>query len=69
MLESRFNHGFAVDWVRKNIGLCMDEASRNGSPLPVTEIVDRYYAQVQPNGGNRFNTSSLVTLLPRKDLD
>ncbi|MEM7194145.1 MAG: NAD(P)-dependent oxidoreductase [Pseudomonadota bacterium] len=69
MLENEFNHGFAVDWMRKDLGLCMDEASRNGSSLPVTEIVDGYYAQVQSNGGNRFDTSSLVTLLPRKDLD
>ena len=69
MLENEFNHGFAVDWMRKDLGLCMDEAKRNGSKLPITEIVDGYYKEVQENGGNRYDTSSLVTLLPRKDLD
>ncbi|MBX2869815.1 MAG: NAD(P)-dependent oxidoreductase [Acidiferrobacterales bacterium] len=68
MLQNEFNHGFAVDWMRKDLGLCMDEAKRNGSLLPITEIVDGYYAEVQANGGNRYDTSSLVTRLPRKDL-
>ena len=69
MVADHFNHGFAVDWMRKDLGLCFDEASRNGSELPVTEIVDRYYAEVQTAGGNRFDTSSLLTRLYRKDLD
>lgn len=69
MLNNHFEHGFAVDWMRKDLGLCMDEAKRNGSSLPVTEIVDGYYEKVQTSGGNRYDTSSLVTLLPRKDLD
>ncbi len=69
MLKNEFNHGFAVDWMRKDLGLCMDEAKRNGSALPIVEIVDGYYAEVQANGGNRYDTSSLVTRLPRKDID
>jgi len=68
MLNNEFNFGFAVDWMRKDLGLCMEEAGRNGSDLPVTEIVDGYYKEVQENGGNRFDTSSLVTRLNRKDL-
>lgn len=69
MLNNEFEFGFAVDWMRKDLGLCMDEAQRNGSELPVTEVVDGYYAEVQSNGGNRYDTSSLVTRLHRKDLD
>jgi 3-hydroxyisobutyrate dehydrogenase len=69
MVANHFAHGFAVDWMRKDLGLCFDEASRNGSDLPITEIVDGYYAEVQSAGGNRYDTSSLVTRLYRKDLD
>ncbi len=69
MLKNEFNFGFAVDWMRKDLGLCMEEAVRNGSDLPVAKIVDGYYKEVQENGGNRFDTSSLVTRLHRKDLD
>lgn len=69
MLKNEFNFGFAVDWMRKDLGLCMEEAARNGSDLPVTKIVDGYYKEVQENGGNRFDTSSLATRLHRKDLD
>ena len=68
MLKNEFEFGFAVDWMRKDLGLCMDEAERNGSELPVTKIVDGYYAEVQAGGGNRYDTSSLVTRLHRKDL-
>jgi 3-hydroxyisobutyrate dehydrogenase-like beta-hydroxyacid dehydrogenase len=68
MLQNKFDFGFAVDWMRKDLGLCMDEAKHNGSDLPVTEIVDGYYAEIQSAGGNRFDTSSLVTRLHRKDL-
>ena len=68
MLNNEFEFGFAVDWMRKDLGLCMDEAARNKSELPVTEIVDKYYAEVQANGGNRYDTSSLLTRLFRKDL-
>lgn len=66
MIEDKFDYGFAVDWMRKDLGIAMEEAKSNGSKLPVTEIVDQYYAEVQKNGGNRFDTSSLITLLPRK---
>ena len=68
MLNNQFEFGFAVDWMRKDLGLCMDEAARNGSELPIAEIVDGYYAEVQKNGGNRYDTSSLVTRLYRRDL-
>ena len=66
MIEDKFDYGFAVDWMRKDLGIAMEEAKSNGSKLPVTEIIDQYYAEVQKNGGNRFDTSSLITLLPRK---
>ncbi|RVU84160.1 NAD(P)-dependent oxidoreductase [Leucothrix sargassi] len=66
MLENKFDYGFAVDWMRKDLGLCFDEAQTNGSELPVTKLVDSFYKEVQENGGNRFDTSSLVTRLPRK---
>ena len=69
MLDNKFDFGFAVDWMRKDLGLCMEEGKRNGSDLPVTEIVDGYYAEVQAAGGNRYDTSSLVTRLHRKDLE
>ena len=66
MIEDKFDYGFAVDWMRKDLGIAMEEAKTNGSRLPVTEIVDQYYSEVQKNGGNRFDTSSLITLLPKK---
>ena len=68
MLENEFEFGFAVDWMRKDLGLCMDESIRNGSELPVTKLVDRYYAEIQSAGGGRLDSSSLVTRLHRKDL-
>jgi 3-hydroxyisobutyrate dehydrogenase len=63
MIEGKFNHGFAVDWMRKDLGLCLDEAKRNGSRLPVTALVDQFYADVQAAGGKRWDTSSLITRL------
>lgn len=66
MAEGKFNFGFAVDWMRKDLGIAMAEAKRNGSELPVAEIVDRFYAEIQSAGGNRFDTSSLIARLPRK---
>ena len=69
MLENKFDFGFAVDWMRKDLGLCFEEANSNGSELPVTKIVDGYYAEIQAGGGNRYDTSSLVTRLYRKDLN
>ncbi|WP_423908263.1 NAD(P)-dependent oxidoreductase [Candidatus Spongiihabitans sp.] len=69
MVADHFKHGFAVDWMRKDLKLCFEEAARNGSELPISEIVDGYYAQVQAAGGSRYDTSSLLTRLYRKDLD
>lgn len=66
MHARQFNFGFAVDWMRKDLGFCLDEAKRNGAALPATAIIDEYYAEVQRAGGNRFDTSSLITRLDRK---
>jgi 3-hydroxyisobutyrate dehydrogenase-like beta-hydroxyacid dehydrogenase len=63
MHERKFNFGFAVDWMRKDLGMCLAEAKRNGAKLPVTEVVDKFYGEVQKAGGNRFDTSSLITRL------
>jgi 3-hydroxyisobutyrate dehydrogenase len=63
MIEGKFNHGFAVDWMRKDLGLCIEEAKRNGARLPVTALVDQFYADVQQAGGRRWDTSSLITRL------
>jgi 3-hydroxyisobutyrate dehydrogenase-like beta-hydroxyacid dehydrogenase len=63
MHERKFNFGFAVDWMRKDLGICLEEAKRNGAQLPVTQIVDGYYAEIQKGGGNRWDTSSLITRL------
>ena len=60
MIDDKFDFGFAVDWMRKDLKIAMDEAKNNGSLLPVTELVDRYYGEVQEMGGNRWDTSSLV---------
>ena len=65
MLDGKFDYGFAVDWMRKDLSICFNEASKNGAMLPVTKIVDKYYEEVQKNGGNRFDTSSLITLLDK----
>ncbi|RYH06251.1 MAG: NAD(P)-dependent oxidoreductase [Alphaproteobacteria bacterium] len=63
MVEGKFDFGFAVDWMRKDLGLVLDEARRNGSRLPVTALVDQFYADVQSMGGNRWDTSSLIKRL------
>ncbi len=63
MVDDKFDFGFAVDWMRKDLGLVLDEAKRNGSRLPVTALVDQFYADVQKTGGNRWDTSSLITRL------
>ena len=60
MLASKFDFGFAVDLMRKDLGICFDEAERNGSQLPVTRLVDQFYTEVQNRGGNRLDTSSLM---------
>jgi len=66
MVDDKFDFGFAVDWMRKDLGLCVDEARRNGAPLPVTALVDQFYADVQAMGGGRWDTSSLIRRLRRK---
>lgn len=63
MVADEFNFGFAVDWMRKDLGLVMDEARRNGARLPVTALVDQFYADVQQMGGQRWDTSSLIKRL------
>ena len=63
MVERKFEFGFAVDWMRKDLGLVLDEAKRNGALLPVTALVDQFYADVQQGGGRRWDTSSLSARL------
>ena len=63
MAKDEFEFGFAVDWMRKDLGICLEEAKANGSHLPVTAMVDQFYSQIQQRGGNRYDTSSLLTLL------
>jgi 3-hydroxyisobutyrate dehydrogenase-like beta-hydroxyacid dehydrogenase len=63
MLEDHFDYGFAVDWMRKDLGICLAEARRNGALLPVTALVDQFYAEIQQKGGGRWDTSSLIRLL------
>ena len=65
MLDGKFDYGFAVDWMRKDLSICFNEADKNGAILPITKIVDKYYEEVQKNGGNRFDTSYLMTLLDK----
>ncbi|MBD1169546.1 NAD(P)-dependent oxidoreductase [Pelagibacterales bacterium SAG-MED08] len=60
MIDNKFEFGFAVDWMRKDLKIAMEEAKNNGSLLPVTELVDKYYGEVQEMGGNRWDTSSLI---------
>lgn len=65
MLRNEFDFGFAVDWMRKDLGICLEEANRNGALLPVTALVDQFYAEVQSMKGNRWDTSSLMRRLTR----
>lgn len=65
MVNDQFEFGFAVDWMRKDLGLVLDEARRNGAQLPVTALVDQFYAEVQALGGNRWDTSSLIRRLKK----
>jgi 3-hydroxyisobutyrate dehydrogenase len=65
MVDGKFDFGFAVDWMRKDLGLCLDEASRNGAALPVTALIDQFYGDVQAMGGGRNDTSSLIRRLRR----
>jgi 3-hydroxyisobutyrate dehydrogenase-like beta-hydroxyacid dehydrogenase len=63
MVQDKFEFGFAVDWMRKDLGICLEEAKGNGARLPVTALVDQFYAQIQQRGGKRWDTSSLIHLL------
>ena len=63
MARNEFDFGFAVEWMRKDLGFCLDEAKRNGSKLPMTELVDSYYGEVEAMGGRRWDTSSLIARL------
>lgn len=63
MIRNEFDFGFALDWMRKDLGFAIEEAEKNNIPLPITKIVDEYYAKVQENGGGRWDTSALITLL------
>lgn len=65
MAAGKFDFGFAVDWMRKDLGICFAEARRNGAHLPATALIDQFYAQVQTMGGKRWDTSSLIALLDR----
>jgi 3-hydroxyisobutyrate dehydrogenase len=65
MIAGKFDFGFAVDWMRKDLAICFAEARRNGASLPLTGLVDQFYAQVQKMGGRRWDTSSLIALLQR----
>jgi 3-hydroxyisobutyrate dehydrogenase len=60
MVDGQFEFGFAVDWMRKDLGICIDESKRNGAKLPVAEMVDKFYAEIQAKGGSRYDTSSLI---------
>ena len=60
MIEDKFDYGFAVDWMRKDLKIAMDEAKKNNSPLPITKIIDEFYGEVQNMGGKRWDTSSLI---------
>ncbi|MBC7939399.1 MAG: NAD(P)-dependent oxidoreductase [Chitinophagaceae bacterium] len=65
MVDDKFEFGFAVDWMRKDLGLVLDEARRNGAQLPVTALVDQFYAELQAQGGRRWDTSSLIRRLKK----
>ena len=60
MIGGKFDYGFAVDWMRKDLKIAMEEAKRNNSPLPITKIIDEYYGEIQKMGGKRWDTSSLI---------
>jgi 3-hydroxyisobutyrate dehydrogenase len=67
MLNDEYNHGFAVDWMRKDLGICLDAANETGASLPVTALVDQFYKDVQKMGGGRWDTSSLLKRLRALD--
>ncbi len=65
MVAGKFDFGFAVDWMRKDLGICLGEARKNGANLPVTALVDQFYSEIQARGGKRWDTSSLIALLEK----
>ena len=65
MVAGKFDFGFAVDWMRKDLAICLGEARKNGASLPVSGLVDQFYAEVQKMGGRRWDTSSLIARLER----
>src|SRR5437588_5381742 len=65
MMAGKFDFGFAVDWMRKDMAICLGEARKNGASLPVTALVDQFYSEVQKMGGRRWDTSSLIARLER----
>ena len=65
MIAGKFDFGFAADWMRKDLGICLTEARRNGSHLPITAVIDQFYSEVQKMGGGRWDTSSLIARLTR----
>ena len=65
MAKGEFNHGFAVDWMRKDLGICLDAADEMQVPLPVTALIDQFYKEIQIMGGGRWDTSSLIARLTR----
>jgi 3-hydroxyisobutyrate dehydrogenase len=65
MIAGKFDFGFAVDWMRKDLGICIDEAKGSGAPLPITALIDQFYAEVQKLGGRRWDTSSLIARFQR----
>src|SRR5699024_2476513 len=67
MVDGKFDFGFAVDWMRKDLGLVFAEARRNGARVPVTALVDQFYADVQQQGGGRWDTSSLICRLQENE--
>ena len=67
MLADQFEHGFAVDWMRKDLDICLEEASRNGTPLPVTRLVNDFYRELQTMGGGRWDTSALLRRLKSQE--
>ncbi|MFV0367885.1 MAG: NAD(P)-dependent oxidoreductase [Hyphomicrobiaceae bacterium] len=69
MVDGKFDYGFAVDWMRKDLAICLDEARRNGASLPITALVDQFYSEVQRMGGSRWDTSSLIARLNNADND
>jgi 3-hydroxyisobutyrate dehydrogenase-like beta-hydroxyacid dehydrogenase len=65
MIADKFDFGFAVDWMRKDLGIVLQEADRNGARLPMTAVIDQFYKNVQALGGGRWDTSSLMRLLAK----